>query len=364
MLLAGRPLPHTFRVLLQGLEDYLGNAHATIRLVEEETGNFRTHGRADRARRVHARDRPVPPDRWRAIGGLAARRAHRDQRHRDGRTPAGARARTPARLPHGLVGAGREPRRRTPRRAARHLPPRRPQPDRGPTRHHRAHARPRRPHRRPRRADPSARLHGVARQPHRPPEPGAGDRSPAPRAGPPRRPSHDARGAVHRPRPVQDRERRARARHRRRAARRGGQAAHRHRPPAGHRRAHGRRRVRRRLRGPRRRAPRRRARVASRRGARRAVHAQPGRGLGDRERRHRGDSPAGRRAVTAPPRRRRRDVPGQGPRRRPLGAVRRGDAHAGGHAPAHRARAAAGAHAERAARRVPTAVRAGERRRR
>ena len=44
---------------------------------------------------------------------------------------------------------------------------------------------------------------------------------------------------------------------------------------------------------------------------------------------------------------------GQGPRRRALGAVRRGDAHASRHATADRARTAAGAHAERAPRRVP-----------
>ena len=35
MLLAGRPLPHTFRVLLQGLQDYVGHAHAMIRLIDE-----------------------------------------------------------------------------------------------------------------------------------------------------------------------------------------------------------------------------------------------------------------------------------------------------------------------------------------
>ena len=42
MLLAGRPLPHTLRILLQGLEEYVGGAHASIRLAEGTGTGFRT----------------------------------------------------------------------------------------------------------------------------------------------------------------------------------------------------------------------------------------------------------------------------------------------------------------------------------
>ena len=112
MLLAGRPLPHTFRVLLQGLEDYVGTR-------TRRSGWSRRRPAPSTWRRPpcptssRPRHRPVPPTVVRRSRRSTARRAHRDQRHRDRRAPRGARPRPPARVPHGLVGAGREPRRRT-----------------------------------------------------------------------------------------------------------------------------------------------------------------------------------------------------------------------------------------------------------
>ena len=68
MLLAGRPLPHTFRVLLQGLEDYVGNAARDDQVDRRGHEHLPHDGRTHRAGRVDARRRPPPPDRRRSVG--------------------------------------------------------------------------------------------------------------------------------------------------------------------------------------------------------------------------------------------------------------------------------------------------------
>ena len=112
--------------------------------------------------------------------------------------------------------------------------------------------------------------------------------------------------------------------HRRRAALPDRAAAARRRAAAGHRRALRRRRVRRALRGPRRPVGRARRRPPARRRLGRAVHARRRRGVHVRLDRHRGRARRARRAGHAAARGRRRDVPRQGPRPRPDGALRRG----------------------------------------
>ena len=182
------------------------------------------------------------------------------------------------------------------------------------------------------------------RHAHRPAQPGAG---PGPsraraRAARQRRRRVDGGGAVRRPRPVQAGERRPRARDGRRAPDRGEPPA-RQRPCAGRtpspasaatsssccaRTSRGEEQA---------------IELAERAaaGVRRSVRAVAGRGHGVGEHRDRGHRPLVRSRVEPAAGRRRRDVPGQAARRRAPRAVRRGHAHAGGLAAAHRAGAAA-----------------------
>ena len=140
---------------------------------------------------------------------------------------------------------------------------------------------------------------------------------------------------------------------RRRPARRARPAAARRGPPVRHRRAARRRRVPGRVRAARRPArgdPRGRARragdqPADRAGRRRALHHRQHRDRGRRDRRRRSRRPAARR--------RRRDVPGEGARPRPLRAVRRRAAQARAQPDAHGERAAPRDRAGRAAGRLP-----------
>ena len=111
MLLAGRPLPHTFRILLQGLEDYVGHAHAA----DPPRGGGRQHvphhGGAHRCPTSSARavDRHFP--RPAAARSETARRVGPIVINdiATARAAGRARARPQAWARHRLVVAGREP---------------------------------------------------------------------------------------------------------------------------------------------------------------------------------------------------------------------------------------------------------------
>ena len=132
MLLAGRPLTHTFRVLLQGLEDYIGHAHATIRLIEDDGSSFRTMAAPTVPDEFARAIRPARPS-HRTAAGRAAGRPGRDQRDRDGGPAADRGARPQARFPDRVDGAGLEPGRQPVDRDARRVSRRRSCPDRDPS---------------------------------------------------------------------------------------------------------------------------------------------------------------------------------------------------------------------------------------
>ena len=197
---------------------------------------------------------------------------------------------------------------------------------------------------------------------HRTAQPRPLQRPPAPRDRSPRPQPGDG-GLLPRPGPLQADQRQPRPRRRRRGPPRGGGAHPAHDPTRGHRGPLRRRRVHRAVRVRRWRARGRRrggppSARAGRAGARRRRRAAPERQHRDRDgrarRRGRGLAPRGGR--------RRRDVQGEGARRRPHRAVRHGDARARGGGAVDRAGASARARARRAAPLLPAAREPGERR--
>ncbi len=174
MLLAGRPLPHTFRVLLQGLEDYVGTRARGHPAGGGGHQHVPHHGGALGARRVRrapstatSREAAARSETARRVGPIVIN---------DIATAAPPAVRELARQ-HGFVTVwslrvvspdderlialldvylGED---RNPDAAQRAVLERTRDLDRA--------------HRRPRRADPPARVHGAARQPHRPAQPRA-----------------------------------------------------------------------------------------------------------------------------------------------------------------------------------------------
>ena len=195
--------------------------------------------------------------------------------------------------------------------------------------------------RRPRGRLAHEREPAAARPAHRPPEPPAVQQPAHPGArAPAASPRPLRRRAVPRPRSLQGHQRQPRACGRRQADRRGRRAPAPRAAPARDRLALRRRRVRDPVRGHPRRAGRDRRRRA--RAARvqhpDQPHARRGRDVGEPRHRAVRRSRPGHRQPDS--RRRRRDVPRQGGRRRATDAVRRGHAPARAHTPAHRERAA------------------------